>query len=268
MFSAYNIGAGLARLFHPFFPGRRKIAIDNILKSSLGVDENRAKEIERAAWAHIAGHIAEALRVPAHVNADNWREHLDFSRADPSAVKLLLEETDEPVLLVSAHHGTWEPATNILSFSRPMMAIARTMNNRFAAGWMRKYHFRGPVTIIDKNRGFTPSVIKQWQETKAALTILVDQHASPRHAVRASFLGRQAWCFTSAARIAVRTGVRVVAGTFVRLEPYRYALVGGAPLRFGRADSIQNVVETLNERLGDAIRQFPEQYLWMHRRWR
>lgn len=263
---AYGFGAGFAALLWPFFFRRRALSVCNILKCGITADESEAKRIAKKAWCHLAGHICEALCVPGVVNSGNWREHLDFEGADPGAVKLLLDSPDEPILLVSAHHGVWEAATNVLSFARPMIAIARVMNNKLVAKWMKNHHFRGPVTVIDKNHGFTPDILRKWETDRAAMTILMDQHTSK--GLKLTFLGRPAKTFTSATRLAVRYGRRIVVGSFVRIGPYRYRLVGGEPLRFDRDADRAEATQMLNDRLAAVIRQYPEQYLWAHRRWR
>lgn len=263
---AYDWGAAFARALFPLFRKRRRIAIDNILKAGITDDPKEAARIAKVSWGHLAGHICEALRVPRVVTKENWREHLDVSEGDPETVKLLLEETDKPILLVSGHHGVWEAATNILSFARPMIAIARVMNNKFVANWMKKHHFRGPVTIVDKNHGFTPDVMRQWSADKAAMTILMDQHTSK--GMPLTFLGRPAKTFTSVTRLAMRTGFPIVVGSFVRIAPYRYRLVGGSPLVFSKDGDRAAYTQLLNDRLGEVIRKYPEQYLWAHRRWR
>lgn len=263
---AYQIGCGFAALLWPFFGKRRRIAVDNILKCRITDDPVQARRIARRSWYHLAGHVAEALCVPGVVTRENWREHLDFSGISPEAAKLLLETPDTPILIVSAHHGVWEAATNILSFARPMIAVARAMNNRLVAKWMKKHHFRGPITVIDKQHGFSPAVLKQWQDECSAMTILMDQHAG--NGVMLDFLGRPAQTFTSATRLAMRYGYPVVVGSFVRLAPYRYRLVAGEPLRFAKTDDRLAATQLLNDRLGACIRAYPEQYLWVHRRWR
>lgn len=263
---AYGIGRGLAALVWPFFRKRRRLSIDNLIRCGVVEDRKEAARIASGAFRHLAGHIAEALFVPGVVDASNWRGHIDVEGADPAAAKLLLDTPGEPILLVSSHHGVWEAATNVLSFARPMIAIARTLNNPLAAKWMKKHHFRGPVTVIGKKNGMTPAVMRKWENENAAMTILMDQHAS--NGLAARFLGRPAKTFTSAARLAIRTGRRIVVGSFVRVAPYRYRLVGGPPVSFRRDESLADAVQLLNDRLGDAIRKYPEQYLWMHRRWR
>ena len=263
---AYGFGCGFAAMLYPFFRKRRKLSIDNIMKAGITSDPEEAAKISKDAFCHLSGHIFEALKVPGVVTKDNWREHLDFSEASPAAAKLLLEETDRPIILVSSHHGVWEAATNTLSFARPMIAIARTMNNPLAAKWMKRHHFRGPVTVIDKKNGFTHAIMDQWVRESAAMTILVDQHYSK--GMELKFMGRRAKCFTSATRLAIKTGDPIVVGSFVRKEPFKYALVGGDPVSFPKGTDIGEATQLLNDRLEDAIRRYPSQYLWMHRRWR
>lgn len=263
---AYGFGAGFAALLWPFFVRRRRLSIANILKCGIAADEKDAARIAKKAWCHLPGHICEALCVPNVVTKDNWRGHIDVSEGHPEAVRLLLEPPESPILLVSGHHGVWEAATNILSFVRPMIAIARTLNNKFIARWMKKHHFRGPVTVIDKNHGFTPDVMRQWKSERAAMTILMDQHTSK--GMKLTFLGRPARTFTSAARLAIRSGVPIVVGSFVRVAPYSYRLVGGEPVRFAKDTDLAEATQLLNDRLSEVIRKYPEQYLWMHRRWR
>ena len=263
---AYDWGSAFARALFWLFPKRRRIAVDNILKAKITDDPKEALRIARASWGHLAGHVCEALRVPHVVTKENWREHLDVEGASPEAVRLLLDSPDTPILLVSAHHGVWEAATNVLSFARPMIAIARVMNNKLVARWMKKHHFRGPVTVIDKKHGFTPDIMRQWETDCAAMTILMDQHASKGASL--TFLGRPAKTFTSATRLAMRTGRPIVVGSFVRVAPFRYRLVGGDPLVFPKDADRGACTQMLNDRLGEAIRQYPEQYLWAHRRLR
>ena len=263
---AYSFGSSIVKLLYPLFKKRRRIAIDNILKAGITEKPKEADRIAREAWGHLAGHICEAMKVPGVVKKHNYQEHLDFSGAPEETVSLLLKETDKKILLVSSHHGVWEAATNVISFARPMIAIARTMNNPVIANWMKNHHFRGPVTVIDKTRGFSKTIMEQWEREKSALTILMDQHTA--RGLSLTFLGREAKTFTSAARIAIREGCPIVVGSFVRIAPFKYRLVGGTPLYFDKTASLAEATQILNDRLGDAVRQYPEQYLWMHRRWR
>ena len=263
---AYGFGCGFAALFWPFFFKRRRIAVENILKCGIAQDRKEALRIAKRSFCHFLGHVCEALAVPSVINRDNWREHFDFSEASPEVEKVLFGRTDTPILLVSGHHGCWEAATNVISLSRPMIAIARVMDSKLLQKWMKNHHFRGPVTIINKNDGFNRKIIGKWQAEKSAMTILMDQHTYGGSLL--SFLGRPARTVTSAARLAVKYGYPVVVGSFVRVGPFRYRAVGGAPIVFEKGFDRDKATQILNDRLSEAIRKYPEQYLWVHRRWR
>ena len=263
---AYGFGCGFAALFWPFFTKRRRISVENILRCGITDDPKQAKRIARKAFCHFAGHMCEALCVPGVVTKENWREHLDFADATPAVVKMLLDTPETPILLVSGHHGCWEAATNILSMTRPMIAIARVMDSKLLQNWMKKHHFRGPVTIINKNDGFREKIMRQWFAEKSAMTILMDQYTYGGSMLR--FLGRPARTVTSAARLAVKYGFPVVVGSFIRVGPFQYRAVGGKPIVFEKGTDRDVAAQVLNDRIGEAIRKYPEQYLWMHRRWR
>lgn len=263
---AYGFGCGLAAMLWPFFRKRQRVAVENILRAKVAGDAAEARRIAKRAWCHFVGHIFEALCVPGVINAANWREHLDLSGAPETLVKLLLDSPEKPILLVSSHHGVWEAATNLLSFARPMIAVARVQNNPLLAKWMKKHHFRGPVTLVDKNRGFTAEVIRQWERDCAAMTILMDQYS--HRGAMLTFFGRKARTYTTATRLAMRYGHPIVIGSFVRVAPYRYRLVGGEPIVFSKGEDRDRATQLLNDRLEAAIREYPEQYLWAHRRWR
>ena len=255
-----------AVLFWPFFRKRRKISVENILKCGIVDDPKEARRIARKSFCHFLGHMCEALVVPSVINKDNWQDHFDFSEADPEVRKALFERLDTPILIVSGHHGCWEAATNIISLTRPMIAIARVMDSRLLQNWMKKHHFRGPVTIINKNDGFREKIMRQWFAEKSAMTILMDQYTYGGSMLR--FLGRPARTVTSAARLAVKYGFPVVVGSFVRVGPFQYRAVGGKPIVFEKGTDRDVAAQVLNDRIGEAIRKYPEQYLWMHRRWR
>ena len=199
---AYDFGCGFASLFWPFFTKRRRISVENILRCGITEDPKAARRIARKAFCHFAGHICEALCAPGVITKENYRDHLDFTDAAPALVKLVLDSPETPILIVSGHHGCWEVATHILSMARPMTAVARMMDSKILRNWMKNHHFRGPVTIVNKNDGFRKGIIEKWRAERSAMTILMDQYAHGGPLL--SFLGRPARTVTSAARLAIR----------------------------------------------------------------
>lgn len=268
---AYDIGAAATGLFYPLLRKRRRIAMDNIMQAGITESTREADRIARVAFGHLGGHICEAFKVGKIINRDNWREHIIFECSDESR-RLVFEEMDQPFILLTGHLGTWEAGVSIISLTRPMIAVARKMNNAFIERFMRTHHFRGEITIIDKNKGFTSGILREWKRSAAALTIVMDQHAGRKTGVRLNFMGREAGTHTSPARLHLRSGMPVIVGAIVRDAPFKYKLVGEDPIRFeptGNRDSdLKELLTIFNSRLEKIIRKYPEQYLWAHKRWR
>jgi len=268
---AYEIGASVTRAFYPLFRSRRRIAIDNILQAHITEDPQEADRIARQAFGHLSGHICEALKVGGIITSENWKEHITFDGPEETW-KLLMETPDTPVMILTGHLGVWEVAVSVISFTRPMIAVARKMNNPFIERFLKAHHFRGKITIIPKTSGFSSSVLRLWEEQKAAMTLVMDQHAGQKNGIRVPFMGRPASTHTSPARLHLKTGAPIIAGAFIRDGAFRYRMVTETPIRFtpgeNRAEDIKALLTEINRRIENIIRRYPEQYLWAHKRWR
>ncbi len=268
---AYDWGFALAARLYPLLAKRRRVAVENIIRARITDDPATADRIARHAFGHLAGHICEAMKIGDVVTGENWREHIIYDGPEESW-RLLFDSPGVPILILTGHHGVWEAGASILSYSRPMIAVARKMNNPFVDRFLKQKHFRGDITIVPKKMGFTSGVIKDWQGRGAAMTLLMDQHAGPRSGVKVDFMGHPAYTHTSPARLHLMSDAPILVGSFIRESAFQYRMVTGTPLHFSRtgdkqADTMALLAE-INSRLADIIRRFPEQYLWAHKRWK
>ncbi|MDA3925579.1 MAG: lysophospholipid acyltransferase family protein [Kiritimatiellae bacterium] len=270
-YKAYDFGASITTLFYPVFKKRRQIAIDNILQAKITEDPKEADRIARLAFGHLAGHICEAMKADQIITDKNWLEHITLEMSESSR-HLLFEEKDHPLMMLGGHLGVWEAGVTSMARIRPLIAIARKMNNPYVERFLNANHFRGKVTIVDKNKGLTPSVIKQWKRTSAIMAIVMDQHAGKKNGVRVDFMGRKAGTHTSPARLHLRTGIPVITATLIRKSPFKYTLIVNEPIRFKKTgdnnNDIKDFLTLVNKQVEKMIRNCPEQYLWAHKRWR
>ncbi|MFO7937434.1 MAG: lysophospholipid acyltransferase family protein [Kiritimatiellia bacterium] len=268
---AYSLGSCIARPFYRILRERRTVAIENILKAGITESRNEADRIASKAFAHLGGHICEAFKVPEVINKENWEDHIVFECSEECR-KLVFDEREKPFILVTGHIGAWETGISLMSFTRPVIAIARKMNNPFVQKFMETHHFRGAITVIDKNKGLTPDVIRKWKRTGAVLAVMMDQHAGRKNGILIDFMGRKAHTHTSPARLHLRSGIPVVVGAVIREGPLKYRVIGGNPIRFestgNRETDIKELLTLFTQRLENFVRQYPEQYLWAHKRWR
>ena len=267
---AYGMGAAIGSLWFRLSRRRRGTAIDNLLQSGVAATPQEARRIAKGSFRHFTGHLLESIKVPDVVTRENWREHVEVEASD-EAISLLLTP-DRPVLVATAHLGCWEIAGFWESLFRPIYGLARPMNNPYVQRFLVQDRFRTDLTVLPKSQGFSPELLRNWEERKAALAIVMDQHAG-RNGYWMNFLGRPASVHSSPARLHLITGFPLLFGCFVRLGPLRYRMIVTPPILHtaatgDREHDARVIIEELTHRLEVLIRRYPEQYLWMHRRWR
>jgi Kdo2-lipid IVA lauroyltransferase/acyltransferase len=264
---AYPLGAAVGRVAFPWTGSRRRIAIENVLKAGIATDAAGAERIARASMGHFVGHLLESLKVSEFLTPEHVKRHVttDF----PEASRALLEKPGQPVMVITPHLGCWEVGVHLLTAFKPTMALASPMRNPLAQRFIES-HLRQDVEIHSNKKGFSSSLIKRWKEGRI-LALAADQHAG-RHGIWLDFLGRPASIHTSPARLYLATGHPMVVGAFVRTGPLRYHGVLSEPLTFAltgdRERDTVTILDTINQHFAEYIRNYPEQYLWFHRRWR
>ena len=265
----WGIGAGCFALLRR--TRRARIAVDNVLIAGLAHTRAEAYRIARDSLGHFAGHVCEALRLGHAVNARNWRDHVSVEMT-PEAERLLFSPTC-PILLATGHLGAWEAGITAITSARPLFAVARLMDNPYLQRFLNRHNFRGGATIIPKRHGFSGKAMRRWKRENAALTILFDQFSSS--GVPTPFFGHKVPVYTSPARLALSTGAPVLVGGFLRAGPLRYRLVAiGDPIRPPKVTpethqaALRDLTAEFVRRLETVIRMAPEQYLWLHRRFR
>jgi KDO2-lipid IV(A) lauroyltransferase len=268
---AYTLGYGIGVTLYTLCAATRRARVtrDNLLITKMAKTRAEATRIARASWGHFFGHISEAFRMAGKVTHDNWREYVELEMS-PSAEKLLFSK-DQPVILATGHHGAWEAGIVAISSARPFFAVARMMDNPYLQRFLDKHNFRGGATIIPKKHGFTGSAMHKWMNSNGALTVLFDQHAG--RGVPVPFFGHVVPTYTSPARLHLRSKAPVLVGGFVRTGYMKFKLiVVGEPIEYNPELTGDEALKTLTAefiaRLEHVIRKNPEQYLWMHRRWR
>lgn len=248
---------------------RARTAVDNVIVAGLAKTRADAYRIARDALGHFAGHIAEALRIHDVITRDNWPEYVTLDMT-PAAREAIFNPTG-PIILATGHLGAWEAGIPAFVSARPMMVVARMMDNPYVQRFLERHNFRGGATVLPKKHGFSAALVRRWTREKAALAILFDQFSSS--GVPVPFFGHTVPVYTSPARLHLKTGAPILVGGFLRTGPMRYKIVAvGDPIVHTPTDNydedIRTVTAELIRRLEQVIRMAPDQYLWLHRRWR
>lgn len=264
---AYGVGWGIGVGFFSLFRWQRRarMAIDNVLIAGLAKTRREAYLIARNSVGHFAGHVCEALRISDLVTHKNWEKYVTLEMSQETR-DLLMKPTG-PVILATGHLGAWEAGITAITSARPLFAVARLMDNPYIQKFLERHNFRGGTTIIPKKHGFTSSAMHRWKDQQAALVILFDQHCS--NGAQVPFFGHTVGVYTSPARIHLRSHAPILVGGFLRTGPLKYEMVAvGDPIYYKEGVTLEALTAELIARLEKVIARAPEQYLWLHRRFR
>ncbi len=170
------------------------------------------------------------------------------------------------VLVATAHLGNWElSAFAHALMTAPMNVVVRPLDNPLIDRLVeRRRALTGNRPIGKKD--FARAILKALAANQA-VGILIDQNAALDTGVFVNFFGVPASAGTGFAKIAAHSGAAVIPGFALWNEREgRYVLRFYPPLEM-TGDAARDT-QTLQSKLEDAIREYPDQWLWIHRRWK
>lgn len=266
--AALSAARGIGRLSWHLLRKRRRTAIQNVLLSGITSDRLEAVRIARASFESFAMLSVESLKAMKVLTPDTLSTHVTLSI--PPATQELIDKPGQPVIFASAHLGNWELSGHIISFSKPLVAVARTLDNPFAQRFLAKRNPRRRIEIVAKHSRDRLALLRPLRSGKF-LGLICDQHAAS-NGVEVSFFGRPAQTVTSPARMHLATGVPIVFGVCFRTGPMQFEMSASEPISIEPTGNREADIRAITQRICDITEQFilrhPEQYLWAHRRWR
>jgi KDO2-lipid IV(A) lauroyltransferase len=245
-------------------PRRRRVALRNI-ERSLGRELTPAevRRLGRRSFQHLGMNLVEACRYflrPTEVMLSRVHvegvEHLRRAAADGRGI-----------LVLTAHYGNWEllAAAHGLT-GLPLSFVVRPLDDPILDDLADRFRQRTGAERIVKHRAVRE--VMQALRRGRMVGILLDQNATRGEGVFVPFFGVPASTSKGLALLALRTGAPVVP-IFLRREPDgRHCMDVRPPLPAPAGGDVQAYTAAFNAAIEAAIRRAPEQWLWMHARWR
>lgn len=246
----------LAKAFDKVAPRLRRAARENLLRAGY----TQPEPIIDGVFVSLGRLLHSFANLPS-INKGNVREWIDYEGFEHYEEA---KRRGKGVLFATGHLGNWELSAYAHALlTEPMRIVVRPLDNtrldRFVAA-RRALSGNGVIEKKDFARGLLRAL-----RANEPVGILVDQNALLNEGIFVDFFGTPACTSPVFAKIAARSGAAVLPG-FAVWRGDRFVLKFYAPLELTgdeRADTqlIQQAVER-------AIREFPDQWLWIHRRWK
>jgi len=266
---SYALARLLARVLYRVDARHRKVGMDN-LKSAFGdlYTEAQRDRIVRGVYEHFCMVLMEILHIPRKLHPTTWRDRIHLVGHEPVLDRLI---SGGPLILLTGHFGNWEMAGYLFGvFGFPPNSVARTLDNPYLDEFLRRFRERTGQKMIPKNGGYDQML--EVLRGGGILSFLADQDAGQR-GLFVDFFGRPASTHKAIALLAIEHRAPVVVGYARRVGPgFRYEVGCDAVIEpdewTGTADDARLLTQRYTSALEKFIRKSPEQYLWLHRRWK
>lgn len=267
---ASNLGGAIARTLGPLFPVHR-VSLANIRTAFPEKSDDEVRAIARGAWDNLGRTATEYANLGKLFDWDEKNPDRP-SRTEVTGIEyfLNLREDERPGLIFSAHLGNWElPAIAAARYDLPLTAIFRAPNN---PAINRVVHAIRSETMggLEAARAGAAFSMQGALERGQHLGQLIDQHFT--RGVPTVFFGRTAMTNPIMGKFAAHFECPVHGARIIRLPGNRFRLELTPPLDLPRkADGtidVTGAMQAMTSVVEGWVREHPEQWLWMHRRWR
>jgi Kdo2-lipid IVA lauroyltransferase/acyltransferase len=257
-------GGFLARAIGPRL-GATKRARLNLQRALPHLSEAETRRVIRGMWDNLGRVVAEYPHLrEIEVYAPAGRvETINTAVVDPLLAR------GKKLIFVSAHFGNWEIAA--LAATQRGLGIAqvyRAANNPLVDRLIGRFRSVIGSELIPKGSVAARRAIEALREGRH-LAMLVDQKMND--GIPVPFLGRPAMTAPAVAQLALRFDCVIIPARVERLGGARFRLTAFAPIEISRtgdrqADTLA-IMTRINAVIGDWIRERPELWFWLHRRW-
>jgi len=262
-----GICAVLAALSYWLWPRLRRVGLFNLRLVFPDWTERRRRQVLFTMFQHLGRMLADFARFPG-LNRENIERLIIY---DGFENYTRARQQGKGLLFLTAHFGNWELSSLAHGlYGHPLGFVVRGMDNPLLDALINRYRHLGGGWAIEK-KDFARQTLRALSQGEA-VGILMDQNMQAGEGEFVDFLGLPACTTTGPARIARKTGAPLVLG-LVLWDPKikKYKLRFDAVEWIKRDDPDEEILaNTANftRLIGGYVRRYPDQWLWVHRRWK
>ena len=264
--AAMMLGQGLARLAWIFVPKKRKTLAREQVMRCLPVSAAEAERIARASSLRFGPMLMEVLRFP--VMKGRMDDYVTITGAIAEVRAAVA--AGKGAIFATSHSGNWELMGGAFACAGlPIVGVAKRQSAAGMDRFINEYR-----ALVGMHITYQTGVREMFRMIDAGwiIGLISDQDPSLRDGIIIDFFGQPTNAFTGAAAIARRCGVPIFPVFIHREESGHHILTVEPGIMVEKTDDrtedVRRVTQTINTRIEQWIRKYPEEWFWLHDRWK
>ena len=265
---ALRLGSGVGMLCYYLVKKRRQIALNN-LQIAFGNNLTKSQRIEicKASFINVGKTCIEFLRFPK-LNAKNIWHEVSVEGAENLHTALA---GGKGAIVFLPHFGNWELLSLAYGALIPdrAKAIAFPLKNARLNTYIWQHREQMSLRLIPRKRAIRETL--RALKNNEAVGFFADQNAGPE-GVFVNFLGKPASAVRGPVTLALKTGAPLLFSLSIRQPDDRHHVYISPPIHPTLSDDFERDIETYTtqmlKQLEAYIHKYPEQWLWLHNRWK
>ena len=261
--------ASVGSAFYFANPRRRRRALHNIAASFPEWSPRQVAETAHRSFEHMFQlFMVDAVASTRRITSSSWPRYVRIGELRGTLDRLV---RNEPTIFLTGHCGNWELLGYLLAvIGYPLYALARPIDNPLINQWLMGIREARGMRIVTK-WGAIP-VLQKVLTTGGRVAFIADQNAGDQ-GLFVPFFGRLASSYKSIGLLAMRYNVPIAAGCARRVwGRFEYVMDTVDLIRpqewADHPDPLFYITARYNRAMETMIRRAPDQYLWLHRRWK
>jgi len=267
--TVYALARTIGALVYRFDKRHRKIAIEQLRTSFPDWPDDEIQRVAKASIQNMVCMGLELLLTPREIRPETWRKHIRLRNMKKVVATLI--SRDRPMLMVTGHFGNWELAGYFsAAIGLPFSSVARRIDNPYINDLIFGVRERTGQRMIYK-KGAAEQVARAFDNNEA-VSMVCDQDAGAR-GLFVDYFGRPASTFKSIGLLAMQYEAPIAVICCRRLEGrfsfeiFNQRLI--EPSEWAdKDDPLRWITQEYTTALENAVRDQPDQYFWVHRRWK
>jgi KDO2-lipid IV(A) lauroyltransferase len=261
------------RLFFIFDKRHRNRTIQHLLHAGVVKTKAEAVALTRRNFIHFAKVGLEIFKCRQLMKRENIAKILTISGSEQSK-NLFFSQTgkSEQTIVICAHFGNWEAAGQGITITSgiPLLSVMRPFDNPKIGDYINSRREGHMHEVVAKKGAIRPLLVAL--KKGYSIAIMADQHAGESEGVVVDFFGHPASTHSSPALLHLKTGVPILVLMPRRVnDKFNFEFILSDPIIHkpteDKEKDIFEITQKFTSEIENAVRLYPEQWLWAHRRW-